>query len=117
MSGAAGRDPAGSQGTDEDVAARLRALGAVVAVVGSRLAGGDAPDLTALNRHLAPALAQLPGTDRRPALDDAYLVLVDELIDLVAQIALERDTLRAQILGAPRARRAEVSYCAIRPRS
>lgn len=110
-------EAAGTDAADDQAVARLRAIGAAIAIVRTRLAAGESPDLVALRRLIAPALSHLPGMGRPSALDGSHLVLVDELTSLVDQIALERRTLRAQIQGAPRSRRAEASYRAIGRRS
>ena len=106
-----------AEAADGLIATSASSLGAAIAVVRSRLAAGESPDLIALRRLLARALSLLPGPVRRPVADRAYLVLADELAGLVGQIALERDLLLARIQSAPRARRAEASYRAVGRRS
>ena len=106
-----------AEAADGLIATSASSLGAAIAIVRSRLAAGESPDLIALRRLVARALSLLPGTDRRLATDHAYLVLADELAGLVRQIALERDLLLARIQSAPRARRAEASYRAVGRRS
>ncbi len=110
-------DARAAEAANRLIATSASSLGAAIAIVRSRLAAGESPDLIVLRRLVARALSLPPDTDRRPATDRAHMVLADELAGLVGQIALERDLLLAQIQGVPCARRAEASYRAVGRRS
>jgi hypothetical protein len=105
MGGAEGCDAA-----EVMTAERLYALGAAIAALRRRMAAGESPDPTTLQRLLEGNLSQPLQWERHPAPDGPRLAVLDELSGLIGELERERDVIQARMRAWLRARQVDASY-------